>query len=109
MASRNSRRSSAILIALTDAPNGKELWAESYDRQYTAANLFEVQGDIARQVAAFGQHGDVLVAKGHIVVFDMAYQGFGTGLDEDAGGGDDPAAPTTTAPDIPGCHVHTYG
>jgi aromatic-amino-acid transaminase len=27
---------------------------------------------------------DVLVAKGHIVVFDMAYQGFGTGLDEDA-------------------------
>ena len=39
-------------VALTDAPNGKELWAESYDRQYTAANLFEVQGDIARQVAA---------------------------------------------------------
>src|SRR5687768_7032179 len=38
-------------VALTDAPNGKELWAESYDRQYTAANLFEVQGDIARQVA----------------------------------------------------------
>jgi aromatic-amino-acid transaminase len=27
---------------------------------------------------------DVLVAKRHIVVFDMAYQGFGTGLDEDA-------------------------
>ncbi|WP_262299074.1 amino acid aminotransferase [Microvirga sesbaniae] len=27
---------------------------------------------------------DVLIAKGHIVVFDMAYQGFGTGLDEDA-------------------------
>jgi aromatic-amino-acid transaminase len=27
---------------------------------------------------------DVLVAKGHIVVFDMAYQGFGTSLDEDA-------------------------
>jgi aromatic-amino-acid transaminase len=26
----------------------------------------------------------VLVAKSHIVVFDMAYQGFGTGLDEDA-------------------------
>ena len=27
---------------------------------------------------------DVLVAKGHIAVFDMAYQGFGTSLDEDA-------------------------
>jgi serine/threonine-protein kinase len=38
-------------VALTDAPNGKELWGESYDRRYTATNLFEVQGDIARQVA----------------------------------------------------------
>jgi aromatic-amino-acid transaminase len=27
---------------------------------------------------------DVLVAKRHVVVFDMAYQGFGTSLDEDA-------------------------
>jgi len=27
---------------------------------------------------------DVLVAKGHIVVFDMAYQGFGTSIDADA-------------------------
>ena len=39
-------------VALADAPQGKELWAESYDRAYTAANLFEVQADIARQVAA---------------------------------------------------------
>jgi serine/threonine protein kinase/tetratricopeptide (TPR) repeat protein len=39
-------------VALADVPQGKELWAESYDRAYTAANLFEVQGDIARQVAA---------------------------------------------------------
>jgi serine/threonine-protein kinase len=39
-------------VALADAPNGKELWAESYDRPYTAENLFEVQGDIARQVAS---------------------------------------------------------
>jgi serine/threonine-protein kinase len=38
-------------VALTDARKGTELWAESYDRQYTAANLFAVQGDIARQVA----------------------------------------------------------
>ena len=38
-------------VALADAPNGRELWAESYDRAYTAENLFEVQGDIARQVA----------------------------------------------------------
>jgi serine/threonine-protein kinase len=39
-------------VSLADAPNGKELWAESYDRPYTAENLFEVQGDIARQVAS---------------------------------------------------------
>jgi len=39
-------------VALADAPQGKELWAESYDRPYTTENLFEVQGDIARQVAA---------------------------------------------------------
>ena len=39
-------------VALADAPNGKELWAESYDRPFTAENLFEVQGDIAREVAS---------------------------------------------------------
>jgi serine/threonine-protein kinase len=39
-------------VSLADAPNGKELWAESYDRPYTAENLFEVQGDIARAVAS---------------------------------------------------------
>ena len=38
-------------VALADAPQGKELWAESYDRAYTAENLFDVQGDIARSVA----------------------------------------------------------
>jgi len=39
-------------VSLADAPKGRELWADSYDRPYTAENLFEVQGDIARQVAA---------------------------------------------------------
>jgi serine/threonine-protein kinase len=39
-------------VSLADAPHGKELWAESYDRPYTAATVFAVQGDIARQVAA---------------------------------------------------------
>ena len=39
-------------VALTDAPRGRELWGETYDRQYTAAHLFEMQGDIARRVAA---------------------------------------------------------
>jgi len=39
-------------VSLADAPHGKELWAETYDRPYTAATVFAVQGDIARQVAA---------------------------------------------------------
>jgi eukaryotic-like serine/threonine-protein kinase len=39
-------------VSLADAPRGKELWAESYDRPYTAATVFAVQGDIARQVAS---------------------------------------------------------
>ena len=41
-----------LSVALTDAPNGKLLWAESYDRPYTTQNLFAVQGDIARSVAS---------------------------------------------------------
>jgi serine/threonine-protein kinase len=41
-----------LSVQLTDAPNGKLLWAENYDRPYTAQNLVDVQGDIARQVAA---------------------------------------------------------
>ena len=40
-----------VYVALADAPKGEDLWAESYDRAYTAENLFEVQADIARQVA----------------------------------------------------------
>ncbi|HEX7977336.1 MAG TPA: protein kinase [Gemmatimonadaceae bacterium] len=39
-------------VSLADASHGRELWAESYDRPYTAATVFAVQGDIARQVAA---------------------------------------------------------
>jgi serine/threonine-protein kinase len=39
-------------VALADARSGQELWAESYSRQFTAENLFEVQAEIARSVAA---------------------------------------------------------
>jgi len=41
-----------LSVSLTDAPNGKLLWAESYDRPYTTQNLFAVQGDIAHSVAS---------------------------------------------------------
>ncbi|MEP7324944.1 MAG: protein kinase [Gemmatimonadota bacterium] len=38
-------------VALSDAEKGTQLWAESYDRSYTAENLFAMQADIARSVA----------------------------------------------------------
>jgi serine/threonine-protein kinase len=41
-----------VTVALNDARSGRQLWAESYDRQLTAENLFAIQGDIAGQVAA---------------------------------------------------------
>ena len=40
-----------VNVALNDARSGRQLWAESYERELTAANLFAIQGDIAGQVA----------------------------------------------------------
>ena len=44
---------------LIDAMTGEQLWAETYDREFTAANFFEVQDTITRQVLAElgGVHG----------------------------------------------------
>jgi len=41
-----------VNVALVDTRKGRELWAESYDRQLSAENLFAIQGEIAREVAA---------------------------------------------------------
>ncbi len=41
-----------VNVALGDARSGRQLWAESYDRQLTPENLFAIQGDIAREVAS---------------------------------------------------------
>jgi serine/threonine-protein kinase len=41
-----------LTVDLSDPRRGHQLWAESYDRELTAENLFDVQADIARQVAA---------------------------------------------------------
>ena len=40
-----------INVQLFDADRDENLWAESYDRQLSAENLFEIQGDIARAIA----------------------------------------------------------
>jgi serine/threonine-protein kinase len=41
-----------VNVQLIDAARDRHLWAESYDRALTAENIFAIQGDIARQVAA---------------------------------------------------------
>jgi TolB-like protein len=41
-----------INAQLIDARSDEHLWAETYDRTLTAGNLFEVQSDIARAIAA---------------------------------------------------------
>jgi TolB-like protein len=40
-----------INAQLIDARSDEHLWAETYDRQLTATNIFEVQSDIARAIA----------------------------------------------------------
>jgi TolB-like protein len=39
-------------LALSDPAEGRQLWAESYDRRLTAENLFAMQAEVAREVAA---------------------------------------------------------
>jgi TolB-like protein/Tfp pilus assembly protein PilF len=41
-----------VNVQLIDAGTDEHLWAEIYDREMTAANLFEVQSEIARAIAA---------------------------------------------------------
>jgi TolB-like protein len=40
-----------INVQLIDADNDEHLWAETYDRELTADNLFEIQSDITRSIA----------------------------------------------------------
>jgi len=41
-----------INVQLIDAAADEHLWAETYDRELTATNVFEIQSDIARAIAA---------------------------------------------------------
>jgi eukaryotic-like serine/threonine-protein kinase len=40
-----------VTVQLVDAPSERQVWAESYDRELTAQNIFAIQGDIATNVA----------------------------------------------------------
>ena len=39
-------------VSLEDPARGRQIWAESYDRELTAENLFVIQGELAQQVAS---------------------------------------------------------
>lgn len=41
-----------INVQLVDASNDVNIWAESYDRQLTAHNIFDIQSEISRAIAA---------------------------------------------------------
>lgn len=40
-----------VTVQLVDARRDRQIWANSYDRELTAENVFALQGDIARNVA----------------------------------------------------------
>jgi TolB-like protein len=41
-----------LTVQLIDASSDEHVWADDYDRDLTAAHLFEIQGDVAKRVAA---------------------------------------------------------
>ncbi len=41
-----------INVQLVDAQSDQNLWGETYDRELTAANIFAIQSDIAKSIAA---------------------------------------------------------
>jgi TolB-like protein len=56
---RRSADTIRVTAQLLDASSGEHLWAETYDRDLTARNIFELQDDITEQVVATlaGGHG----------------------------------------------------
>ncbi len=40
-----------VTVQLVDAPSDRQIWADSYDRELSAQNIFTIQGDIASNVA----------------------------------------------------------
>ena len=41
-----------VNVKLIDVETGSHLWAESYDRQLTPANVFDVQDDLTSRIVA---------------------------------------------------------
>ncbi len=55
-----------ITVQLIDAETDDHLWAETYDEELTAANVFAIQSDVARQIA--GALEATLVAGGPVEI-----------------------------------------
>ena len=66
---RRSEDRLRVTAQLIDAITDEHLWAETYDRELTAANFFEVQDAITEQVVATlgGVHGKVAVSISDVV------------------------------------------
>src|SRR5947208_1937718 len=41
-----------VQAELEDASTGRPLWADSYNQELTTANVFAIEGEVARKVAA---------------------------------------------------------
>lgn len=54
-----------VIASVVDGENGAQLWSETYDRDLTARNLFDIQDDLAGRVAAtIGAVGGVVARDG---------------------------------------------
>ena len=49
---RKSGKTIRVTVQLLDAEDGTHMWAETYDRDLTAANFFEIQDEITDRVSA---------------------------------------------------------
>jgi TolB-like protein len=61
---RKAAETIRVTVQLLDATSGGHLWAETYERQLTAANLFAVQDDITGRIVATlaDSHGAIVRA-----------------------------------------------
>ena len=62
---RRSGETLRVTVQLLDAHSGAHLWAETYDRPLTGADIFTLQDDIASKVVAniAGSHGQISQAR----------------------------------------------
>ena len=60
---RRSENDIRVIAQLLDARDGTHLWAETYDRDLTAASVFEIQDDITERVVGAIASTDSIIAQ----------------------------------------------